>query len=81
MTLSSNEMVNKRVAKLLKICYERCWELTKPHPSSPSEGGRERSADNFVRGLLEVQDSLEGPYMVKKVLCAIIELQLWQTKL
>jgi len=29
--------------------------------AAPPECGRERSADNFVWGLLKVQDSLEGP--------------------
>ena len=81
MTLSSNEVTNKWVAELYEIRYGRCWQLTKPNSSSPSEGGWERSANNFVWGLLEVQDSLEGLYVVKRVLCAIIKLHLRQTKL
>ena len=75
MTLSSDEMTNKWVVELLEIRYGRCWQLTKPNPSNSSEGGRERSVDNFIWCLLKVQDSLEGPYMVKKVFHAIIKLQ------
>ena len=81
MTLSSNEMANKQVAKLFKICYGRCWQLTKQNSSCPPECGRERLADNFIGCLLKVQNSLEGPYMVKRILCTIIKLQLRQAEL
>ena len=52
--LSSNEMVNERVTELLKIRNGWRWQLAKPNPCSPFEGGREWSADNLVWGLLQV---------------------------
>ena len=75
MALTSNEVLNKRVIKLFEVCNGRCWQFTEPHPSSSSlECGGKGLAYYFIRGLLEIQNCLESPYMVKAVFCAVIEL-------
>ena len=57
-----------------KFAIKNAGSLLNHTLATPPEGGRERSAYNFIRGLLEVQDSLEGPYVVERLLRAIIEL-------
>ena len=38
MMLAPNEMVNKRVAQLVKVCDRHPRQLTEPHPYCSSKG-------------------------------------------
>jgi len=79
--VTSNEVLDKQVIELFEVCNGRCWQFTELHPSSSLECGGKGLAYYFIWGLLEIQNCLESPYMVKAVFCAIIELQLREAKL
>ena len=67
MTLPPNEVLNKWVTKLFKVCNWGRWQFTEPNPVNSLESDGKRPTYDFVWSLLEVQNCLESPCVVRRV--------------
>ena len=80
MVLTPNEVTDEGVTQLVKICNGRHNQFIEPYPCYSPKGCQECSANDFIWGLLESQNSFDRPYVIKGNLSAIVNLQLRETK-
>ena len=80
MVLTPNQVTDKGVTQLVKICNGRSGQFTEPYPCCSSKGCWECSANDFIWGLLESQNSFDCPYVIQGILSAIVNFQLREMK-